>query len=165
MNEEISASQVRLIGENGEQLGIVSKAEALSKAEEAGLDLVLMSGGSVPPVCKILDYGKFKYDAIKKDKEIKKAQKIIETKEIQLSMTIEEYDIAYRVANATKFLQEGNKVKVTLKMKGREQAYVKKGFEIVNDFCARLSEVGTTEKQPEHMGRNIFIIISPKKTK
>lgn len=124
-----------------------------------------MSGGTVPPVCKILDYGKFKYDALKKDKEIKKAQKIIETKEVRLSMTIEEYDIAYRVASASKFLQEGNKVKVALKMKGREQAYVKKGIEIVKDFCERLSEVGTTEKQPELMGRNIFVIISPKKTK
>ena len=119
----------------------------------------------MPPVCKILDYGKFKYDALKKDKEIKKAQKIIETKEVRLSMTIEEYDIAYRVASASKFLQEGNKVKVALKMKGREQAYVKKGIEIVKDFCERLSEVGTTEKQPELMGRNIFVIISPKKTK
>lgn len=165
INEEITAQQVRLINENGEQLGVVSKAEALAKAEEAGLDLVLMSPGTVPPVCKILDYGKFKYDALKKDKEIKKAQKIVETKEVRLSMTIEEYDIAYRVASASKFLQEGNKVKISLKMKGREQAYVKKGIEIVNEFCNRLSEVGSTDKAPELAGRNIFVIISPKKTK
>ena len=124
-----------------------------------------MSAGSNPPVCKILDYGKFKYDSLKKDKEIKKSQKIIQTKEVQLSMTIEEYDIAYRVANATKFLQEGNKVKVGLKMRGREQAYVKKAIEIVADFCNRLSEFGTTEKAPELQGRNVFVIISPKKTK
>ena len=102
INEQINANQVRLIGQNGEQLGIVSKADALAQAEEAGLDLVLMSGGTVPPVCKILDYGKFKYDALKKDKEIKKAQKIIETKEVRLSMTIDEHDIAYRVSSTTK---------------------------------------------------------------
>ncbi|MBO5022063.1 MAG: translation initiation factor IF-3 [Clostridia bacterium] len=164
-NEQITASHVRLIGENGEQLGVISREEALEKATEAGLDLVLMSGGTVPPVCKILDYGKFKYDALKKDKEIKKAQKIVETKEVRLSMTIEEYDIAYRIASASKFLQEGNKVKVTLRMKGREQAYVKKAIEIVKEFCDRLAEVGTADKAPELMGRNIFVIISPKKTK
>ncbi len=164
-NEQITASQVRLIGENGEQLGVISREEALAKAEQAGLDLVLMSGGTVPPVCKILDYGKFKYDALKKDKEIKKAQKIVETKEVRLSMTIEEYDIAYRIASASKFLQDGNKVKVTLRMKGREQAYVKKAIEIVKDFCERLGEIGTADKAPELMGRNIFVIISPKKTK
>ena len=124
-----------------------------------------MSGGTVPPVCKILDYGKFKYDALKKDKEIKKAQKIVETKEVRLSMTIEEYDIAYRIASANKFLQEGNKVKVTLRMKGREQAYVKKAIEVVKEFFDRLAEVGTADKAPELMGRNIFVIISPKKTK
>ena len=124
-----------------------------------------MSSGTVPPVCKILNYGKFKYDALKKDKEIKKAQKVIETKEVKLSMTIQEYDIAYRVSSATKFLQEGNKVKVTLRMSGREQAYVKRAIEIVKDFCNRLDEVGTTEKEPEHLGRNVFVIISPKKTK
>ncbi len=165
INEQITANQVRLIGENGEQLGIVSRAEAIAKAEAANLDLVLMSGGTVPPVCKILDYGKFKYDALKKDKEIKKAQKIIETKEVRLSMTIDEHDIAYRVSSTSKFLQEGNKVKVSLRMKGREQAYVKKAIEIVKDFCERLSEVGTTEKAPELLGRNVFVIISPKKTK
>lgn len=124
-----------------------------------------MSGGTVPPVCKILDYGKFKYDALKKDKEIKKSQKVIETKEVKLSMTIMEYDIAYRISSATKFLQEGNKVKVSLRMNGREQAYVKKAIEIVKDFCNRLSDVGTTEKEPEHLGRNVFVIISPKKIK
>ena len=143
----------------------MSKAEALAKAEELGLDLVLMSAGTVPPVCKILNYGKFKYDALKKDKEIKKSQKIVETKEVKLSMTIQEYDIAYRVSSATKFLKEGNKVKVTLRMSGREQAYVKRAIEIVKEFCDRLNEVGVTEKEPEHLGRNVFVIISPKKTK
>ena len=154
-----------MIGENGEQLGIVSRNEALAIAEGKGLDLVMMSGGTTPPVCKLLDYGKFKYDAIKKDKEIKKSQKIIETKEVRLSMTIDEHDIAYRISSATKFLKEGNKVKVSLRMKGREQAYVKKAIEVVKDFCARLDEFGTLDKEPELLGRNVFVVISPKKTK
>ena len=154
-----------MIGEEGEQLGIVSREEALSKADEQGLDLVLMSGGTNPPVCKLLNYGKFKYDAIKKDKEIKKAQKIIETKEVRLSMTIDEHDKLYRISSATKFLQEGNKVKISLRMKGREQAYVKKAIEIVKDFCDRLVEFGTPDKEPELLGRNIFVVISPKKAK
>ena len=143
----------------------MTREEALEKAEEAKLDLVLMSGGTVPPVCRLLNYGKFKYDAIKKDKEIKKAQKIVETKEVRLSMTIDEHDKVYRISNATKFLQEGNKVKISLKMKGREQAYVKKAIEIVKDFCDRLTEFGTVDKEPEVVGRNIFVIITPKKQK
>ena len=124
-----------------------------------------MSGNAVPPTCKLMNYGKYKYDSIKKEKEMRKSQKIIETKEVRLSMTIEEHDIAYRISSATKFLKDGNKVKVSLRMKGREQAYVKKAIEVVKDFCARLAEFGTTEKEPELLGRNIFVIISPKKTK
>lgn len=124
-----------------------------------------MSGNAVPPTCKLMNYGKYKYDSIKKEKEMKKSQKIIETKEVRLSMTIEEHDIAYRISSATKFLKDGNKLKVSLRMKGREQAYVKKAIEVVKDFCARLAEFGTTEKEPELLGRNIFVIISPKKTK
>lgn len=124
-----------------------------------------MSGNAVPPTCKLMNYGKYKYDSIKKEKEMKKSQKIIETKEVRLSMTIEEHDIAYRISSATKFLKDGNKVKVSLRMKGREQAYVKKAIEVVKDFCVRLAEFGTTEKEPELLGRNIFVIISPKKTK
>ena len=124
-----------------------------------------MSGNAVPPTCKLMNYGKYKYDSIKKEKEMKKSQKIIETKEVRLSMTIEEHDIAYRISSATKFLKDGNKVKVSLRMQGREQAYVKKAIEVVKDFCARLAEFGTTEKEPELLGRNIFVIISPKKTK
>ncbi len=138
-------------------------AEALSRAESEGLDLVMMSGASKPPVCKILDYGKYKYDAMKKDKEIRKAQKIVETKEVRLSMTIEEYDIDYRVKNAIKFLQGGDKVKVTLRMKGRQQAYSARAIEIIKDFVSRVSEYGFTEKEPEIAGRNIFVVINPKK--
>ncbi len=164
-NEQITASQVRLIGENGEQLGIVSRDEAIARATEKELDLVMMAGNSNPPVCKILDYGKYKYESLKKEKEIKKAQKIVEIKEVRLSMTIEEHDIAYRIASASKFLKEGNKVKVTLRMKGREQSYVKKAIEIVKEFCSRLSDLGTIDKEPELLGRNIFVVVSPKKIK
>lgn len=141
----------------------MSNQEAKAIAEEKGLDLVLMAGNSVPAVCRLLNYGKFKYDALKKEKEIKKSQKIIETKEVRLSMTIEEHDIAYRLSNAQKFLKNGDKVKVSLRMKGREQAYVKKAIEIVKDFCLRLKEYGSLDKEPEHIGRNIFAIITPNK--
>ncbi len=164
-NEQISAPQVRLIGEDGEQFGIVSREEALSIAEDKNLDLVMMSGNATPPVCKLLDYGKYKYESLKKDKEIKKAQKIVEVKEVRLSMTIEEHDIAYRIASASKFLKEGNKVKITLRMKGREQAYVKKAIEVVKEFCSRLQDLGSPDKEPELLGRNIFVVVSPKKTK
>ena len=164
-NEQISAPQVRLIGEDGEQFGIVSREEALSIAEDKNLDLIMMSGNATPPVCKLLDYGKYKYESLKKDKEIKKAQKIVEVKEVRLSMTIEEHDIAYRIASASKFLKEGNKVKITLRMKGREQAYVKKAIEVVKEFCSRLQDLGSPDKEPELLGRNIFVVVSPKKTK
>ncbi len=137
--------------------------QALSIAEGKGLDLVMMSGASKPPVCKILNYGKYKYEATKKEKELRKAQKKIEVKEIKLSMTIEEYDTAYRVKNAIKFLQGGDKVKVSLRMRGRQQAYSKRAIEIIKDFVARVGEYGFTEKEPEIAGPNIFVIISPKK--
>ena len=161
--EQISAPQIRLIGEDGQQLGIMSNQEALQIAEKKGLDLVLMAGNSSPAVCRLLNYGKFKYDAIKKEKELKKAQKIVETKEVRLSMTIEEHDIQYRLSSAKKFLMGGDKVKVSLRIKGREQAYVKKAIEIVKDFCSRLSEFGSLDKEPEHLGRNIFATITPNK--
>lgn len=162
INEQINANEVRLIDENGEQLGIVSYNDAMAKAEEKGLDLVMMSGASKPPVCKILNYGKYKYEAIKKEKEIRKAQKIVEIKEVRLSMTIEEYDIEYRVKSAIKFLQAGDKVKLTLKMKGRQQAYSARAVEIINDFVSRLSDYGYTEKAPESAGRNVFVVVNPK---
>lgn len=163
INEQINASEVRLIDENGEQLGVVSYNDAMAKAEEKGLDLVMMAGNSKPPVCRLLNYGKFKYDALKKEKEIRKAQKIVETKEIHLSMTINEHDIAYRVTSAIKFLQNGDKVKIALRMKGREQAYANKGVELVKEFANRLSEFGSMDKEPEKVGRNIFAVVNPKK--
>ena len=163
INDQIKANQVRLIDEEGQQLGVVSFSEALANAESKNLDLVLMAGNANPPVCRIMNYGKFKYDSIKKSKELKKAQKIVETKEVQLSMTIEEHDILYRAKSAIKFLQAGDKVKVVLRMKGREQAYANKGIEVVKSFISRLNEVGTADKEPERVGRNIMVVVSPKK--
>ncbi len=163
INDKIIAKEVRLIGENGEQLGIVSLEKAQELADNDGLDLALMSPNANPQVCKIMDYSKYKFDTIKKEKEFKKNQKIVELKEIQLSMTISEHDISYRVTNAIKFLSEGNKVKVVLRMRGRQQAFVKTCLEVVNKFVARLADHGSIDKDPAVAGRNIIVIINPKK--
>ena len=122
-----------------------------------------MSATAKPVVCKIMDYSKYRFDTIKKEKELKKNQKIIELKEIQLSMTISEHDISYRVTNAIKFLQDGNKVKVVLRMKGRQQAYLKTCIEVVKNFVGRLTDYGQTDKEPEVTGKNIMVVINPKK--
>ena len=137
--------------------------QAQQQAEQAGLDLVLMSPNSVPPVCKLMDYGKYKFDAVKKEKEIRKNQKISEIKEIQLSMRIDEYHINFKLKNAQKILQDGDKVKVSLRMRGREQAYAKNAVEIVKKFVADLSEFGSIDKEPAIMGKNVFVVINPKK--
>ena len=138
-------------------------SKAISLAEGEGLDLVCMNANSNPPVCKIFDYGKYKFDSIKREKEARKNQKVTELKEIQLSMTISDHDIAYRVTNAKKFLAEGNKVKISLRMRGRQQAYAKTCIEVVKNFAAKLEDMGTCEKEPEVNGRNIIVVVSPKK--
>ena len=165
INEQITAKEVRLIGADGEQLGIMPVEKAREIAESEGLDLVLMSGNTNPAVCKIMDYGKFKFDSIKKEKELRKNQKIIELKEIQLSMRIDQYHINFKLKNAQKILQEGDKVKVSLRMKGREQAYSKNAIEVVNNFVEQLADFGSVDKKPEIMGRNVVVVINPKKTK
>lgn len=165
INEQITAKEVRVIGEEGEQLGVLSKNEAQELADRDGLDLVLMSPNANPPVCKLMDYGKYKFDAIKKEKEIRKNQKISEIKEIQLSMRIDEYHVSFKLKNAQKILQDGDKVKVSLRMRGREQAYVKNAIEDVKKFVEDLAEYGSIDKEPAVMGRNVSVVISPKKTK
>ena len=165
INEQITAKEVRLIGADGEQLGIMPVEKAREIAESEGLDLVLMSGNTNPAVCKIMDYGKFKFDSIKKERKKKKNQKIIELKEIQLSMRIDQYHINFKLKNAQKILQEGDKVKVSLRMKGREQAYSKNAIEVVNNFVEQLADYGSVDKKPEIMGRNVVVVINPKKTK
>lgn len=165
INEKITDKEVRLIGPEGEQLGIVSGAEANRKAEELGYDLVKISPNAVPPVCRIMDYGKFRFDQMKKLKELKKNQKVTEVKEIQLSMTIEMHDMEIKAKHANRFLSEGNKVKVVLRMRGRQQAYSAHAIEIVNQFCGMLAELGEKEKETKIEGRNALVVVAPKKKK
>lgn len=165
INEQIFAKEVRLIGNESEQLGVVPISQARNMAEEQGLDLVLISPNSNPPVCKIMDYGKYKFDAIKKEKELKKNQNIVDLKEVQLSMTIDTHDLQTKAKHANRFLTGGDKVKIVLRMKGRQQAYAKNGIEIVKNFFEMCSENGTVDKNPEIMGRNIVLIVSPKNKK
>ncbi len=154
-----------MIGPNNEQLGIMSSKEALSIAEEHNLDLVLFSPNAEPPVCKIIDYGKFKFDQAKRLKEQRKAQKVVEIKEVQLSMTIDKHDVEIKAKHAQRFLSEGDKVKVSIRMRGRQQARPEIGVEIMNSFYEMIKEFGVVEKAPEIMGRNIFMILAPNKAK
>ncbi len=163
INEQITAKEVRVIGEEGEQLGVLSRENAQNEADKAGLDLVLMSPNGNPPVCKLMDYGKYKFDTLKKEKEIRKNQKISEIKEIQLSMRIDDYHISFKLKNAQKILQDGDKVKVSLRMRGREQAYSKNAVEIVKKFVSDLADYGFIEKEPVIMGKNVSVVINPKK--
>ena len=153
-----------VISNTGEKLGIMSALEANRLADEAELDLVKISPNAQPPVCKIMDYGKFMFDKTKREKEAKKNQKIVELKEVQLSMTIELHDMQIKAKNASKFLTQGNKVKVALRMRGRQQAYSAKGIEIVKEFSQMLEEVGTMDKEPKVEGRNVVVILNPKKS-
>ncbi len=153
------------MGPDGEQLGIMSSREALSIAEEQDLDLVLISPNAEPPVCKVMDYGKFKFDQAKKLKEQRKAQKIVEIKEVQLSMTIDTHDVEVKAKAAKKFLGNGDKVKVSIRMRGRQQARPEIGVNIMNSFVEMMEGICTVEKAPEVMGRNIYMILAPAKTK
>lgn len=150
-----------MIGENGEQLGIVSRNEALEKADEAGLDLVKISPTAVPPVCKIMNYGKYVFELTKKAKEAKKNQKVVEIKEIWLSMTIDVGDLNVKAKQAQKFLSSGNKVKVSIKMRGRQMAHVELGVDVMNRFFELVKDVGTMEKKPLTEGRNIWMMLTP----
>ena len=141
----------------------MTTAQALQMASDEGLDLVEISANGNAPVAKIMDYGKYKFDAIKKEKELKKNQKVSTLKEIQLSMTIDTHDKEVKAKHGVRFLKDGDKVKVVLRMKGRQQAYVKNAIEVVKSFYDMLSQYGTYDKEPEVVGRNIIMIISPKK--
>ena len=137
-------------------------SEAHELADKANLDLVCMNGSANPPVCKIIYYSKYKFDAIKKEKEAKKNQKVTELKEIQLSMTIDTHDLEVKAKHGKRFLEDGNKVKVVLRMRGRQQAYAQNAITVVKNFYGMLQELGTVDKEPEIVGRNIILIISPK---
>ena len=160
-NEQIVLPEVRLVGANGEQLGIVSSAKALEIAEAEGLDLVLIAPAAKPPVCKVMDYSKFKFDEMKKLKEQKKAQKVAETKEMRLSMNIDDHDLEIKAKQVCKFLAEGSKVKVSIRMKGRIQIRPQIGIDNMNKFAEICSSVGQVDKKPEVQGKNIFMFLAP----
>ena len=165
INEEIRASEVRLINENGVMVGIVGIDEALRLAEEADLDLVNISPNAVPPVCKILDYGKYRYEQQKKEKNAKKNQHVTEIKEIRLSASIEDHDVEVKAKNAIKFLQDGDKVKVSLRFRGRERDYTQLGYDAMEKFADLVSEYGVIEKPAKMEGRRMNMFLAPKKDK
>ena len=165
LNEEITAKEVRLIGADGETLGIMSSSKALEMAYEQGLDLVLMASQATPPVCKIMDYGKFRFEREKREKEAKKKQQVIELKEIQLSCRIDTHDFETKVKHAHRFLSAGNKVRVVMKFKGREMSHMNIGREILDRFEAACAELGTVEKKPVLDGRFLSMVVSPVNTK
>ncbi|MBQ8451473.1 MAG: translation initiation factor IF-3 [Clostridia bacterium] len=165
INSSIRDPEVRVIGADGAQLGIMSSREANELAEKEGLDLVKISPNAVPPVCRIMDYGKYLFDKTKREKEQRKNQKVVALKEVQLSMTIEQHDIDIKAKNAIKFLQNGDKVKVSIRMSGRQQAYSDRGIETENKFAESLEELAVIEKPAKVEGRNIIMILAPKNVK
>lgn len=165
INEEIRDREVRLIGKDGDQLGVMPTVKAMELAEEAGLDLVKIVPGAQPPVCKLIDYDKHRFEQSKRERENRKNQRIVELKEVQLSATIEENDIATKLRNAVKFLQEGDKVKVSIRFRGRQIAHADIGHKIMQDFAQRVEEYGTIERRPLLEGRNMIMIVAPKAEK
>ncbi|WP_079426817.1 translation initiation factor IF-3 [Clostridium oryzae] len=163
LNDEIREKEIRVVAEDGSMVGILSSKEALKIAEERDLDLVMISPAANPPVCKIMDFGKFIYEQSKRDKEAKKKQKVISIKEIRLSPTIEEHDITIKANNARKFLQDEDKVKVTVRFRGREADYSYIGHRILDSFVNKLQDVCVVEKPAKLEGRNMILILAPKK--
>ena len=162
INEQIRADKVRLIGVHGEQLGIMSVPEALQIAREAELDLVNVSPNANPPVCKIIDYGKFRYEMARKEKEARKKQKTVEVKEIRMSPNIDTNDLNTKLNAARKFLAKGNKVKITLRFRGREMTHIKETRHVLDDFAESLSDIAVIEKPGKQEGRNLSIVLSAK---
>jgi translation initiation factor IF-3 len=165
LNEEIRDKEIRVIGEDGAQLGIMSPASALSLAYEKDLDLVKIAPGSVPPVCKIMDYGKFRFEQLKKEKEARKNQRVIEIKEIRMSPNIDTNDFSTKLKNAQKFLTDGNRVKVTVRFRGREMAHTSLGAELLKKFGEDCAELASIEKSAKLEGRNMSMFLSPKNAK
>lgn len=161
VNREIRAPKVRVITQVGEQLGILPLYEALAKAEEAGLDLVEIVPGSVPPVCKIINYGKFRYDQTKREKESKKSQHQVKVKEIKLKPNIDDHDLFTKIRHAKDFVSKGNKVKVTCVFRGRELMHPEIGTKIVMQFCDELEEIATAESPPKMFGRMLSVVLAP----
>jgi len=162
INEEIRAPQVRLIGEAGEQMGILSLREAVNAARERGLDLVEVAPAANPPVCRILDYGKYQYLQMKKQREARKAQRIVEIKEIRLRPKTDDYHIAFKLRRARRFLAEGSKVKIRIQFRGREITHPEIGFEQLKEFATALEDVADVEQRPDMDGRTMLMVLAPK---
>ena len=163
INEQIRDKEVRVIGEEGQQLGIMSAKEALQLAEEAGVDLVKIAPTANPPVCRIVDYGKFKYEQLRKEKEAKKKQHVIEVKEIRLSPNIDTNDLNTKINAARKFLTKGDKVKITLRLRGREMAHMNSSKHILDDFATSLSDISVVEKAAKVEGRSMTMFLTEKR--
>lgn len=163
INEQIRDKEVRLIGADGEQIGVMSSKEAYFKAKDAGLDLVKISPNAKPPVCKIVDYGKYRYEQTRKAKEAKKKQKTVETKEIRLSPNIDTNDLNTKVNQTKKFLQKGNKIKVSLRFRGREMAHKDVGREILDSFYEQLQDIAVVDKPAKMEGRSMVMFLSATK--
>ena len=165
INEEIRDREVRLIDENGEQLGVIPTQKALALAEERGLDLAKIQPTAKPPVCKLLDYDKYRYEQSRRERENRKNQRVVSLKEVQLYATIEENDILTKAKMATRFLQEGDKVKVSIRFRGRQITHADIGMKIMQDFAVRCQEVSSVERRPLMDGRNMIMILAPKAAK
>lgn len=163
INEQIRDREVRLIGPDGEQIGVVSSREAQKIADEAGLDLVKIAPNAKPPVCKVIDYGKNRYDLARKEKDAKKKQKTVELKEIRLSPNIDTNDLNTKMNAAKKFLAKGNKVKITLRFRGREMAHMNSSKHILDDLAEQLSDIAVVEKAPKIEGRSIGMVLAEKR--
>ena len=161
INEMIREKEVRLIGSNGEQLGLMSGKDAYERAKKEGLDLIEIAPNATPPVCKIMDYGKYRYELARKEKEAKKKQKVFDVKEIRMSPNIDVNDINTKVNSARKFLTKGNKVKVTLRFRGREMAHMSTSTHLLTDFYEKLEDISSIEKEPKMEGRSISIVLAP----
>ena len=165
INEEIRDREVRLIGADGAQLGVMSAREAQVRADEAGLDLVKISPTATPPVCKLMDYGKYRFEQAKREKEAKKNQHVVEDKEVRMSPGIDIGDFNTKLRNAQKFLGEGNRVKVTVRFRGREMAHTDIGKKLLLDFAAQCAELAVLDKEPKLEGRHMSIFLSAKSAK
>lgn len=163
INEQIRDKEVRIIGENGDQLGVMSIKDAMKLAREADLDLVKIAPNAKPPVCKIVDYGKFRYEQMRKDKEARKKQKVTDVKEIRLSPNIDVNDLNTKANQARKFLTKGDKVKVSLRFRGREMAHVQVGKQILDDFYEKLADIAVVDKPAKLEGRSMVMFISEKR--
>lgn len=163
VNEQIRFKEVQVIDEQGQKVGKLPINEALDLAASKDLDLVLVSGNSDNPVCKIMNYGKHKFEQAKREKESRKKQKTVECKELRVTPNIEIHDFTFKAKNARKFLSDGNKVRITVRFRGREVNYVKMGEDVLNQFIEELKDVATVEKKPFLEGKNMFIILAPNK--